>query len=161
MLAPVTAGRPPVSASRGVLRPGVGRHHPKQRLRPRRCADLAGPHLPGDLLGQALAAATAISDDPARAQALAGLAPHLPADLLGQALTAASEGSTEPLVALLERVTQLSPTISHELLLGLLRSCLEGIERASAVPVCLPCLLPHRSLRESVVQMASLSVLEQ
>ncbi len=42
------------------------------------------------VLAQALAAATAIRDESARAQALTGLAPHLPADLLAQALTAAT-----------------------------------------------------------------------
>ena len=42
------------------------------------------------VLAQALAAATAITDDFARAQALTGIAPHLPADLLAQALAAAT-----------------------------------------------------------------------
>ena len=51
-------------------------------------------HLPADeqskVLAEALAAATAITDVDARAQALAVLAPHLPAELLPQALTAAT-----------------------------------------------------------------------
>ena len=40
------------------------------------------------MLAQALAAATAISDDSTRAQALTGLAPRLSPDLLAQALDA-------------------------------------------------------------------------
>ena len=42
------------------------------------------------VLGEALAAATAIMRDEGRAEALAELAPHLPADLLAQALAAAT-----------------------------------------------------------------------
>ena len=51
-------------------------------------------HLPAEeqppVLAQALAAATTLTDDHARAKALTGLAPHLPADLLAQALAAAA-----------------------------------------------------------------------
>jgi hypothetical protein len=43
------------------------------------------PHLPLDLLAQALTAATAITDEGSRAAVLAALAPHLPSDLLAQA----------------------------------------------------------------------------
>jgi len=93
------------------------------------------PHLPADLLSPALAAATAITSDYYRARALAGLAPHLPADLLGQALTVVPEGSLETLLALLERVTQLSPTVGNELLLGLLRSCFALTDRRSCLLV--------------------------
>ncbi|WP_327003184.1 hypothetical protein OHA72_50225 [Dactylosporangium sp. NBC_01737] len=47
-------------------------------------------HLPAHLLGEALVAATAISDESCRAWVLTALAPHLPPDLLDEALTAAS-----------------------------------------------------------------------
>jgi hypothetical protein len=100
---------------------------------------LAGlvPHLPPDLLpgvlGQALAAAAAITDDYYRSRLLTGLAPHLPAHLIGQALAVTSDGSTEPAVALLKRGVQLSPEISKELFLNLLRSCLVGIDRRSCL----------------------------
>jgi len=48
------------------------------------------PHLPPDLLAQALTAAAALTDDYSRGLALARLAPHLPPDLLAQALIAAT-----------------------------------------------------------------------
>ena len=76
--------------------PGPGRRHRHhRRLHPRRGADRAWPPTcPHDLLAQALAAATAITDEyfatPSLAKALAGLAPHLPARLLAQALAAAT-----------------------------------------------------------------------
>jgi hypothetical protein len=49
------------------------------------------PHLPAELLSEALSAATQIRDESARAKALSGLAPHLPAELLSEALSAAAQ----------------------------------------------------------------------
>jgi hypothetical protein len=46
------------------------------------------PHLPADLLPEALATAAAVVDTHDRGGALVGLAPHLPADLLPEALAA-------------------------------------------------------------------------
>ncbi|NPA91581.1 MAG: hypothetical protein GXO55_09070, partial [Chloroflexi bacterium] len=57
-------------------------------LRAEALAALA-PHLPEDLMAQALGAARMIASDRYRAEALAALAPHLPQDLMAQALVAA------------------------------------------------------------------------
>ena len=49
--------------------------------------DALAPHLPAALLGEALRAASAISDDWSRAEALSGLAPHLQEKLQKEALS--------------------------------------------------------------------------
>jgi hypothetical protein len=73
------------------------------------------PHLPADLLAEALAAATAIADDRSRAQALTGLVPHLPAEqrssVLAQALDAANAltDNYQRAAALTDLVPQMPP----------------------------------------------------
>jgi NAD(P)-dependent dehydrogenase (short-subunit alcohol dehydrogenase family) len=89
------------------------------------------------VLAQALAAATAITNDYIHAEALAGLAPHLPADLVPQALGSAPRRNPEPLVALLERAWALQARGTHLTYIGLLRDCLTGIDRG----VCLDILV--------------------
>jgi hypothetical protein len=72
------------------------------------------PHLPAELLGQALAAARQIEDERDRARVLTGLAPHLPAELLGQALAAARQVEAEWYRAWV--LTGLAPHLPAELL---------------------------------------------
>jgi hypothetical protein len=76
------------------------------------------PHLPPDLLGEALAAARSIADDWRRADVLSGLVPHLPeeqqATVLGEALAAARAIANE--VNWPEALMELAPHLSPDLL---------------------------------------------
>ena len=56
---------------------------------PDRSPPLVTPHLKPELVREAVAAASAIGDEPARSRALAALAPHLASQQLSQALAAA------------------------------------------------------------------------
>jgi hypothetical protein len=98
--------------------------------RQRALAGLA-PRLPDAdrpaIVAQALAAATAITTDHSRAEALTGLAPHLPADLLAQALGSAPRTAPQALMALLERGQALHTQGSRLAYVRLLRDCLNGI----------------------------------
>ena len=113
------ADRAGPAPARRPARPGAGRRHRHhQRLLPRRGADRAGPAPARRLLGQALAAATAITSDLYRAEALTGLAPHLPAGqqpgVLSQALAAATAISDD--YARTEALTGLAPHLPAGLL---------------------------------------------
>jgi hypothetical protein len=106
---------------------------------------MLAPHLPPDLLTEALAAATATGDDTARALALAMLAPHLPPDLLTEALAAATatgddfvraralevtpKTSGEALAALLHRSRSVLPRRQEAAYINLLRESINGTDR--------------------------------
>ncbi|MGQ9827888.1 MAG: hypothetical protein ACUVSW_08490, partial [Roseiflexus sp.] len=76
------------------------------------------PHLPAELLREALAAARAIGDEWTRAEALQWLAPHLPAELLREALAAAraignEQHRAEALAALAPRLAECPALDKH------------------------------------------------
>ena len=100
---------------------------------------LAGlaPHLPADLLAQALVAVTAITNDYSRTEALAVLAPHLPADLLAQALGSAPRTDLQGLIALLKRGHVLYGHGKRPAYVRLLRDCLNGINREAFLEIVL------------------------
>jgi hypothetical protein len=85
--------------------------------------------------GPALAAATAITMDHSRAEALAGLAPHLPADLLAQALGSAPRTAPQALMALMERGQALHTQGSRVAYVRLLRDCLNGINQQACLDI--------------------------
>ncbi|WP_157910431.1 NB-ARC domain-containing protein [Pseudofrankia sp. BMG5.36] len=84
-------------------------------------ANLA-PHLPDDLLAQALATATAIDHGRARVEALAGLAPHLPDEQRSPVLTQA-----------LAAATTIGNVLAQALALALLAPQLTEKQRAEAL----------------------------
>jgi hypothetical protein len=122
------AGAALVAGQAGALsrRPGSGRW-------------LGWRHLPDAdrpaIVAQALAAATAITDDDFHARARTGLAPHLPADLLAQALGSAPRTAPQALMALLERGQALTTQGSRLAYVRLLRDCLNGINRQACLNI--------------------------
>ena len=93
------------------------------------------PHLPADLLAQALTAATTLTSDYYRAEALGALAPHLPAGLLAQALTATPRTSRETVMALAERSQITLTRDSDNVYVALLRDSLDGSSRSMCIDV--------------------------
>ena len=99
---------------KGVWTPAQGLAYARQVPDPWQRAEALeklAPHLPENLLDQALPAAREIGIESARAEALAALAPHLPPDLLAQALAAAGEirdadDRTQALAALAPRLAE-------------------------------------------------------
>jgi hypothetical protein len=102
----ITGGISSISDARGEIAVSATFSSGRDSDRAQALAELA-PHLPPDLLAQALETATAITDDDARAQALTGLAPHLPPDLLARALDAATAITDERHRA--QALTRLAP----------------------------------------------------
>jgi hypothetical protein len=80
------------------------------------------------VLAQALVAATAITSDGSRAEALTALAPHLPAVLPTQALGSAPRDQ-QTLGALLERAWEAHGRGARLAYVASLRECLTGINR--------------------------------
>jgi hypothetical protein len=107
---------------------------PEDFSRTRALTGLA-PHLPPDLLAQALTTATAITDEDSRAEALGGLAPHLPPDLLAQALASAPRTSLETLLAVLDRGRTLRTRSARATYTGLLRGSLDGTDRRTCLGI--------------------------
>jgi len=132
----------------GVWSPAQGlayaRQVPNARQRAEALAGLA-PHLPEDLLREALTAARAIRDEGWRARALAGLAPRLAG--LGypqEALAAAREIQDEQYRA--EALAGLAPHLPEELREQVLREALaaaRAIEREWGWADALSALAPH------------------
>jgi hypothetical protein len=132
------------------------------------------PHLPADQLAQALAVATAITDDDSRALALTGLAPHLSADqqpgVLAEALAATTAITRDSFRA--QALTDLAPHLPAHQQPGVLAQALAAATaitddtfRARALTGLAPhlptALLPQASLiacmtsDESVVAVIS------
>jgi hypothetical protein len=101
-----------------------------------RAKALAGlaPHLPADLMARALDAALTIRDHYSRVEALTALAPHLPASQLARALDAAA-GNLEITTALLRRSESTVTVIENDIFLDLLRSSLNGGDRAFCLSI--------------------------
>jgi hypothetical protein len=119
------------------------------------------PHLPETLLREALAAATAISDDRSRAEALTALAPHLPETLLREALAAATAISND--LARATALTALAPHLPETLLREALAAA-TAISNDRARATALTALAPHLPeterqpvLREALAAAATLS----
>ncbi|MBC7226280.1 MAG: AAA family ATPase [Thermoflexales bacterium] len=132
---------------KGVLGPPAALAYARQASDPwQRAHALAGlaPHLPEELLREALAAAWKIGDASDRAEDLAGLAPHLPPELrseaLQEALAAAREIGWE--YARAEALAGLAPHLPPELLQEALAAARE-IEWEDARAEVLAGLAPH------------------
>lgn len=89
------------------------------------------PHLPADLLAEALAAATASSI--CSAEPLIALAPRLPPELLADALTAALDRGHDVLTAVLRRALAVLMPDHRAALLDLIRTAVDRGDR----PTCL------------------------
>jgi hypothetical protein len=107
--------------------------------RARALARLA-PHLPSDLLPQALEAATGITDEFFRGQVLAVLAPYLPSDLLAQALEAAIAIPNDFFRA--DALRRMAPHLPSDLLAQALQAAI-AIPSDFAQGWALPRMAPH------------------